>query len=316
VDFVGYADRNTRKYLMANAECTIVASQYLEPFGGVMVESLFSGTPIITSDWGAMSENNIHGVTGYRCRNMEQYVWALNNINKINPSVCREYAINNFALEAIAPKYEEFFQQILDVYQGQGWYQVNNIQDIYLPARYIPNHAPTISFDQIDSEELPQAERLASWIKDNLNPKTVLDIGCGPGTYTEQLQKLSISTQGLDPDPRTRHTNYSLLNPAYNRADVVMCLEVMEHIDPTYNDLALENLVDHIEPFGTLIFTAAQPGQGGTGHINCRPKQEWKTLLEQQGLTYSNEITQELKTYMQQGYHMGWFINNILVFKK
>lgn len=121
--YVGYADIEMRKMLMANAKAVLIPSQYLEPFGGVQIESLFSGTPIITSDWGAFAECNLHNVTGYRCRTMGDYVEAIQKIEKgcIESRACREWA-ENYSLEAIAPKYEKYFNDVLDVYTGEGWY--------------------------------------------------------------------------------------------------------------------------------------------------------------------------------------------------
>lgn len=127
VEFLGYVNKEERSELMKNALASFLPSQYVEPFGGVQIENLLCGTPTITSDWGAFSENNINGITGYRCRTFEDYLIAAMDCyqGKIKYNNCREKGLE-FTLEAIAPKYEKFFNDVINIYTGNGWYELSD----------------------------------------------------------------------------------------------------------------------------------------------------------------------------------------------
>lgn len=125
IEFLGYVGTKERSDLMKNAIASFLPSQYLEPFGGVQIENLLCGTPTITSDWGGFVENNINGITGYRCRTFDDYVTAAKCClkGKIDYNKCREQGLK-FSLEAIAPKYEKYFQDVLNLFTGNGWYEL------------------------------------------------------------------------------------------------------------------------------------------------------------------------------------------------
>lgn len=122
VEHVGVVGPHERSALLSGARAVFCPSTYLEPFCGVQVEAYLSGTPVISTDWAAFREYNLHGVTGYRCRTMDHFLWAAREVERISPHACRQWGLN-FTLERIGAMYEEWFQILADVHTPDGWYR-------------------------------------------------------------------------------------------------------------------------------------------------------------------------------------------------
>lgn len=125
IQHIGYANTETRKKLMSKAKGFLLPSMFAEPFGGAQVESMMSGTPVISSDWGCFNEVNIHGHTGYRCRTFSEFVWAAENIKNIKSINCRNWAVNNYSCERVSLMYEHYFEMVMDTITGKGWYETH-----------------------------------------------------------------------------------------------------------------------------------------------------------------------------------------------
>lgn len=110
-----------RNKLMSRARFVIVPTIYIEPFGNVAVEAQACGTPVLTTDWGAMTETVIDGATGYRCRLLREFVEAAEKVKTLDPQVIRQHALDNYSLPVIARKYEAYFERLLTLH-GKGWY--------------------------------------------------------------------------------------------------------------------------------------------------------------------------------------------------
>lgn len=128
-EFVGVVGPEERAKLYGGAIATFVPTLYIEPFGNVVIESHMCGTPTITTDWGAFTETNVEGVTGYRCRTLKEFMKAAVDCVGMDPVRIRATAVNRYSLEAIAPRYHAYFQR-LETLWDKGWYQEEEIKSL------------------------------------------------------------------------------------------------------------------------------------------------------------------------------------------
>ncbi|MBM7556945.1 glycosyltransferase [Halanaerobacter jeridensis] len=102
-----------KKKLLCNSKALIFPTLCEEPFGLVTIEALVSGTPVITSQNGAMPEIVTEDV-GFRCDSYEEYKAAVNNIDQIDADACRQRVLNNFTHVHMAEGYLKKYQNVID----------------------------------------------------------------------------------------------------------------------------------------------------------------------------------------------------------
>ena len=122
-EFVGSIGPERRAELIGGAIAMFAPTLYVEPFGNVVIEAQACGTPTITTDWGAFTETNINGLTGYRCRTLQEFMDAAEKVKTLNRGKIRQHAIKNYSLEVIAKRYEDYFSTLSTLW-NDGWYQL------------------------------------------------------------------------------------------------------------------------------------------------------------------------------------------------
>jgi SAM-dependent methyltransferase len=132
-----------------------------------------------------------------------------------------------------------------------------------------------------------------------LHPASVLDVGCGIGTWLKAFEEIGVSEYvGLDGNhvdkrllkiPEDKFVTQDFLTSWQldRRFDLVLSLEVAEHLPQSASDLFVQMLVNHGDQ---IIFSAAVPGQGGQNHLNEQWLSYWQEKFEAHGYYFHDTI--------------------------
>jgi len=120
IEYVGTVVGEQRLNLYQNAIATFCPTIYIEPFNMTAIESQMLGTPVITSHFGAFTENVRHGIDGFNCRTLNQFVHATKSAEFLDNQSIRLHAINTWGIDTIRHQYQEYFESLTDLWDG-GW---------------------------------------------------------------------------------------------------------------------------------------------------------------------------------------------------
>lgn len=121
VEYVGVVTGHAKAQLLAGARAVLSPTTYLEPFGGVAVEAMLSGTPVVATDWGAFTETVVNGVTGYRARTLRQFLTAVDMAGSLNRHDILAHAQDRYTVQVGARLYDDALTTLGTLF-GDGWY--------------------------------------------------------------------------------------------------------------------------------------------------------------------------------------------------
>ncbi len=187
--------------------------------------------------------------------------------------------------------------QLREYIDGWGWV-----------TRYSPGYYKKIN----EGSERSAKAVFAALADIGIKPKTVADIGCGSGAWIQP----GIEWTGVDHNASYLYENVKYIDcnleqdfPEIGRHDMAICLEVAEHI----SERRAADLVKYLCSISDyVLFSAAIPKQGGTGHVNEQWQSWWGKIfwdcgfgasMKQPGIKRNDEI--EL-----------WYQQNIVLYQK
>lgn len=125
IEYVGPIHGKQRSVFMRNALCSIMPTNFIEPFGGSGVEGLLCGTPLIATDYGAFTETVKPGFNGFRCKTLQEWLEAIDSAHTLDRRAIADAARATYSLEACGAMYDKVFQQVSQLY-GKGWYTLSD----------------------------------------------------------------------------------------------------------------------------------------------------------------------------------------------
>ncbi len=147
---------------------------------------------------------------------------------------------------------------------------------------------------------------------------SVVDFGCGNGSYVKALRKCGIYCDGLDGNPDVKHLSGGIaftqdLTVPFNlvrKYDWVVCLEVGEHIPKQYENVLFRNIHEHNTQ--GVILSWAIKGQPGHGHVNNQNNDYIKAKMASLG--YVNDSKTE--KFLRNQSRFKVFQRTVMCFRK
>ncbi|MEO0249484.1 MAG: glycosyltransferase [candidate division WOR-3 bacterium] len=137
-----------------------------------------------------------------------------------------------------------------------------------------------------DEEWLRFFVSIADHIVRDIRPSTVLDVGCAMGFLVEALRQRGVEAFGVDISEyaiQNVHPNIqpycwvgSVTDPFPQKYDLIVCIEVLEHLPHHEAEQAVENLCRHSDD---VLFSSTPLDYKEATHVNVQPPEYWAELF-------------------------------------
>ncbi len=152
-----------------------------------------------------------------------------------------------------------------------------------------------------------------------LRPLSVVDVGCGSGSWLKEFKRhgarevLGIDGSRQAVELRLEEHEFvekDLAQPLTlgRMFDLAVCLEVVEHLPKEYGPAFIAQLT-RLAP--AVLFSAAVPYQGGTGHVNEQWPEYWAEHFSREGFVAIDTIRPDVWTNPEVEF---WYAQNTLLF--
>jgi glycosyltransferase involved in cell wall biosynthesis len=113
VQYVGAVTGRTRDDLLGGARALLYPVVNPEPFGLVLAEAMYCGTPVVATNVGAIPEVVQNGVTGQTVNDLRELAQAVLTASSLDRRAIREEAERRFSASVMAARYAEFYQRVV-----------------------------------------------------------------------------------------------------------------------------------------------------------------------------------------------------------
>jgi SAM-dependent methyltransferase len=176
-----------------------------------------------------------------------------------------------------------------------------------------------------EAHNLTAPEIIVPVLMDVLKPKSVVDVGCGIGTFLSVFHRQGVTDirgydgHWVDPEKLVQHIDPKYfvqadLEMAINgdrRFDLALCLEVAEHLNEKSSEVLVKNLIAFSD---MIVFAAAIPGQMGQNHVNEQWPKYWENKFLKKGYQFHDVLR---PIFWENDQVFRWYKQNMfLVVKK